>query len=267
MSAPNAVQEHPVAQAIRAHLVELLARPLTLKTARDLNRQAQAAVKLLQTLEPGVGAHLDVAKKPRSPWLTGTPEGEEDEEAAPYAVPSFLTGTENMGASVLRELVPILSKIAEYRAQLNAPRPSPVQLLEGIKTARDLGLKDMEEQLKAQLLGSHSPAPVVAAPAAAEADEDVDVDGFVREGCLAYCRTCGMVKEGTITWAIEHANACSIRAFVTRDGRYYCVCGATHARGPVNGQHDYRCLQCGDTQTVGTNDDHQLMAGRGKESS
>lgn len=33
-------------------------------------------------------------------------------------------------------------------------------------------------------------------------------------------------------------------------GRYFCPCGADHDRGPVDGQRAYRCLRCGDTREV-----------------
>ena len=31
---------------------------------------------------------------------------------------------------------------------------------------------------------------------------------------------------------------------------FYCACGASHDRGPLNGEDVYRCLRCGETTKV-----------------
>ena len=39
-------------------------------------------------------------------------------------------------------------------------------------------------------------------------------------------------------------------AFVDAVGKFHCPCGATHSRGPINGQDSYRCLKCGTAYKV-----------------
>lgn len=39
-------------------------------------------------------------------------------------------------------------------------------------------------------------------------------------------------------------------AMVDEEGRFHCECGASHDRGPVNGDNAYRCLGCGRTFAV-----------------
>ena len=37
---------------------------------------------------------------------------------------------------------------------------------------------------------------------------------------------------------------------VDANGTFYCQCGAKHDRGPVNGSNSYRCLACGITRKI-----------------
>lgn len=70
------------------------------------------------------------------------------------------------------------------------------------------------------------------------------------------CTACGDRRNpqevpSTVNWPALSPLALP-RVFMQLDGvqRFYCPCGVSHERGPVNGARAFRCLACGETHNV-----------------
>lgn len=146
--------ETPIAGSIRAHLKQLLEKPLTVQRAIELGRTLKAAVQMLRATTPGVAGSLpgsnrrggmgpymgyggvvdefDVVTQPGGDWggsvLAGAP------------------GNETLGNSVVREFLGSISKMVEAKNQVE-----PEDLIRAIAAAKEAGLPEEADLLRAKL--------------------------------------------------------------------------------------------------------------------
>jgi hypothetical protein len=148
--ANNASPEHPIAKALREELQLALQQSLTLKGMIRLRRLVEAGFKTLAALEN--------APRLRGGNFVGAvgydlPLPEEDEQPTYFGSNPAMNG-ETYGASVVRELVAAASQYLTKKDE------DPVKLVQAIAAAKQAGLTDLEQILRARLGIGPDPKPL-----------------------------------------------------------------------------------------------------------
>lgn len=140
-------EDDMVAEAIRLRAISILKEPLTVATARRLERLISAAVPLLQAESPG------------AEWLPNTKAAAEEEALFSWqdvdgpsgpAAPPYATSSpaENAGTRAIREFLAMIPSILAAQR----PRVDPDATVRAIIAAEEAGLKDIAARLREELL-------------------------------------------------------------------------------------------------------------------
>ncbi len=157
-------KEHPVATALRQELLTLMQQPLTPKLLSRIARLANAAHSTLDALLAAGPQRRRVGGVLYNPAFAA---GYEDGEGSGN-YEGVATNGETYGATVARELVSAATQFMHSQA---AGTNDPVKTVQAIAAARDAGLTDLEQFLRARLgiLDVAEPATAPAPLSAAEA--------------------------------------------------------------------------------------------------
>ena len=138
---PETVEsESPMAMALKAELLSLLAAPLTLKQMHKIRRFADAGAKTLMALTGT--EHLG-----RRRFMGEIDEEEPGVPSNPVYGTFGQSNGESYGVTMIRE---IISAAAAFSGQ-KALQTDPVQLVQALAVAREKGLTDVEDSLRKQL--------------------------------------------------------------------------------------------------------------------